>query len=94
MPIIVDLGVAAEQLRALAIRVRRLMPLNRYPERFHEEKSELVHDLTVLADQLGGPSSKPKRNAFHRQVVVTQIINGRRVIVQSPRKSFAIFVGK
>ena len=38
-------GVHAYDLEALATRVRRLTVHHRDPERFHVEKSEIVHDL-------------------------------------------------
>ncbi|HEX4237715.1 MAG TPA: hypothetical protein VHZ64_07230 [Xanthobacteraceae bacterium] len=39
----------AEQLRALARRVRHNVPHHRDPERFHVEKSEIEHALGRLA---------------------------------------------
>ncbi len=36
-------------LHALADRLARLAPSHRDPFRFHEDKSELVHELNVLA---------------------------------------------
>ncbi|WP_209085446.1 hypothetical protein [Agrobacterium tumefaciens] len=39
----------ANDLHALADRLARLAPSHRDPFRFHEEKSELVHELHVLA---------------------------------------------
>jgi hypothetical protein len=45
----------AVQLRELADRARRLPPPNhRDPHAFHEARSELGHDLEVLAEQLSG----------------------------------------
>ena len=41
-----------ERLHALASRVARLIPSRRDPEAFHEEKSEIAHDLRTLADTL------------------------------------------
>lgn len=38
-----------EALAALAHRVDRLRPDHRDPHRFHEEKSEIAHELTKLA---------------------------------------------
>lgn len=38
-----------EQITYLAHRVRRLCPDHRNPHRFHEEKSEIVHELNILA---------------------------------------------
>ena len=39
----------SEQLAQLVQRVRRLCPDHRDPHRFHEEKSEIAHELSVLA---------------------------------------------
>lgn len=39
----------ANDLHALADRLARLAPSHRDPFRFHEEKSELVHELRRLA---------------------------------------------
>lgn len=41
-------------LHALADRLARLAPSHRDPFRFHEEKSELVHELRKLADERAG----------------------------------------
>lgn len=41
----------ANDLHALADRLARLAPSHRDPFRFHEEKSELVHELHILADK-------------------------------------------
>ncbi len=41
----------SNDLHALADRLARLAPSHRDPFRFHEEKSELVHELRRLADQ-------------------------------------------
>lgn len=38
----------SEALEDLVLRVRRLSPDHRRPERFHEEKSEIEHDLRQL----------------------------------------------
>lgn len=37
------------QLADLAYRIRRLAPDHRNPHRFHEEKSEIAHQLAKLA---------------------------------------------
>lgn len=37
----------------LAHRLRRLSPSSRDPERFHEEKSEIVHALHLIAREVG-----------------------------------------
>lgn len=39
-------------LHALADRLARLAPSHRDPFRFHEEKSELVHELHILAERI------------------------------------------
>jgi hypothetical protein len=41
-------------LRDLARRVRRLAPSHRDPERFHEDKSEIVYELLTLARAMEG----------------------------------------
>lgn len=41
--------VKRAQIEELADRVRRLCPDHRDPHRFHEEKSEIAHDLRQLA---------------------------------------------
>ncbi len=42
----------SSDLHALADRLARLAPSHRDPFRFHEEKSELVHELHVLASSV------------------------------------------
>jgi len=39
----------SEQIAELVRRIRRLCPDHRDPHRFHEEKSEIAHELTKLA---------------------------------------------
>lgn len=39
----------SEQLAELVRRIRRLCPDHRHPHRFHEEKSEIAHELSKLA---------------------------------------------
>ncbi|WP_164726954.1 hypothetical protein [Shimia sediminis] len=41
-----------DEIAALVHRVRRLSPGHRDPHRFHEEKSEIAHDLAELARQV------------------------------------------
>jgi hypothetical protein len=41
--------VDAEFFSELARRIERLRPDHRDPHRFHEEKSEIAHELTKLA---------------------------------------------
>ena len=38
-----------EQISELVHRIRKLCPDHRDPHRFHEEKSEIAHELTKLA---------------------------------------------
>lgn len=45
-------GGAALELEALALRVDRLDVTLRDPERFHEEKSEIAHELRELASRV------------------------------------------
>ncbi|MCP2154921.1 UNVERIFIED_ORG: hypothetical protein J2S29_001255 [Rhizobium sp. SLBN-170] len=42
------------RINAIANRLERLAPSHRDPFRFHEEKSELVHELRRLADESAG----------------------------------------
>jgi hypothetical protein len=44
-----SLCVLSDEIAALARRVRRLTVSHRHPERFHEEKSEIEHQLHCLA---------------------------------------------
>ena len=46
----------SDALGDLAYRVRRLCPDHRNPERFHEEKSEIEHELRSLHRVLSGPN--------------------------------------
>lgn len=41
-----------QTLYSLADRLRRLAPSSRYPDRFHEEKSEIAHALVELAREV------------------------------------------
>lgn len=41
-----------DKLHALAARVERLCPSHRNPERFHEDKSEIVAELQRLASEV------------------------------------------
>jgi hypothetical protein len=78
-------------LRALAKRVCHNVPHRSDPERFHIEKSEIEATLAKLARRF---EVEPRgRQAPKRPVVTTEVIAGRRVIVQKPRPPFAIFVG-
>ncbi len=42
------------RINAIANRLERLAPSHRDPFRFHEEKSELVHELRRIADESAG----------------------------------------
>ncbi len=42
------------RINAIANRLERLAPSHRNPFCFHEEKSELVHELRTLADESAG----------------------------------------
>ncbi|WP_312608717.1 hypothetical protein [Agrobacterium pusense] len=42
------------RINAIANRLERLAPSHRDPFRFHEDKSELVHELRRLADESAG----------------------------------------
>jgi hypothetical protein len=92
--------VAAE-LDVLASRVRRMSPpLARNPHRFHEERSDIAHDLAELARRVTPRSRRAKavevdisEGRRGRIVVATQTINGKRVMVQR-RRAFAVFVGE
>lgn len=48
-PVCPDGGTGAATIHELARRVARLAPCHRDPERFHIEKSEIVHALRRLA---------------------------------------------
>jgi hypothetical protein len=77
-----------------------LPPLARNPHRFHEDKSEIAHDLAELARRVAPRSRRAtgvkvdiSDDRRGRIVVATQTINGKRVMVQR-RKAFAVFVGE
>jgi hypothetical protein len=70
------------------------------PHRFHEERSDIAHDLAELARRVAPRSRRAKavevdisEGRRGRIVVATQTINGKRVMVQS-RKAFAVYVGE
>lgn len=85
----------------MASRVRRLMPLGHHPERFHEEKSEVAHDMATLAEALSpsnGRSAYADGNPRTATVVMTGThrVNGRTVRVERRtrvRAGFSVFVG-
>ena len=53
---VTDWQHVSENLDDLALRVSRLGPDHRKPERFHEEKSEIVYELRELQRVLPGRS--------------------------------------
>ena len=44
------------ELESIRDLVRRNVPLNRYPERFHEVKSDISRRLTLLRDAVARPA--------------------------------------
>lgn len=48
----------AAKLQEIADRLARLAPCHRDPHRFHEEKSQLVHELRELAANDNNPRVK------------------------------------
>ncbi|MGO8972048.1 MAG: hypothetical protein ACLQNV_00760 [Steroidobacteraceae bacterium] len=91
--------VAAE-LDVLASRVRRMSPpLASNPNRYHEERSDIAHDLAELARRVWPRS---RRSGVEvdvsdirrgRIVTTSQTVNGKRIVVQK-RRSFAVYVGE
>lgn len=80
------------RLRELARQARLLaLPSATRPEAFHEAKSELAHDLDLFADQIIGLRHEP-RPSLGRPVTTTELINGRRIMVQRRRSPFSICV--
>ena len=84
-----------------ASRVRRLSPpLASNPNRFHEERSEIAHDLAELARR-ASPRNRPASGVtvdvsdIRRGRIITtgQTVNGRRIVVQK-RRPFAVCVGE
>jgi hypothetical protein len=64
----------AAALDVLALRVRRISPpLARYPERFHEERSDIANDLVKLARRVS-PRGRPASGVT---VDVSEIRRGR-----------------
>jgi hypothetical protein len=81
----------------LAARVRWLLPLNHHPEKFHEDKDEIVHALLALADGVVPAAKQPpnhrrekQQGEGERRITAVEVINGKRVIVQKRRSPFAI----
>ena len=93
----------AEQLDALASRVRRISPpLAGNPNRFHEERSDVAEAIADLARALAPRRARSQSQAtkvavtesrLGRTVIGCQVINGRREMVQK-RQAFAISVGE
>jgi hypothetical protein len=91
----------AEQLDALASRVRRISPpLAGNPNRFHEERSDVAEAITHHARSLAPRRARTEavkvsvtEGRLGRTVIGSQVINGRRVLVQK-RQAFAISVGE
>jgi hypothetical protein len=70
-------------------------PLSFDPERFHARRSEIAHDLAELARRIAPRTGRRSGIAVAvsadrggRIVGSTEIINGRRIVVQK-RRSFA-----
>lgn len=94
----------AQDLCDLAGRLQRLRPDRHDPERFHEERSEIVERMYRIAEQLGHPYRKDQhdRRANPRAPATTSVgttmVAGRAVRVErrgqkKRRAGFAIFVG-
>ena len=93
----------AAALDVLASRVRRISPpLAGDPNRFHEERSDIAQAIAELARSIAPRQPRAQSQAIKvsvtegrlgRTVVGSQIINGRRVLVQK-RQAFAISVGE
>jgi hypothetical protein len=91
----------ASALDVLASRVRRMSPpLARNPERFHEERSDIAHDLAELARRVAPRSRRAEavdvdisEGRRGRIIVASQTIKGKRVVVQR-RRAFAVYVGE
>jgi hypothetical protein len=73
-------------------------PLASNPHRFHEDRSEIAHDIAQLA-RIIAPRRVRRSVAVEvsaersgRVINDSQVINGRRVQVQR-RRPFAVFVG-
>jgi len=73
-------------------------PLASNPHRFHEDRSEIAHDIAQLA-RIIAPRRRSSRVSVEvsdersgRVITASQVINGKRVQVQR-RRPFAVFVG-
>ena len=80
------------------LRVRRMPPpLASNPHRFHENRSEIAHDMARLA-RIIAPRCVRRSVAVEvsaersgRAITASQVINGKRVQVQR-RRPFAVFI--
>jgi hypothetical protein len=80
-------------------RVRRMPPPRASnPHRFHDDRSEIAHDIAQLA-RIIAPRRVRRSVAVEvsaersgRAMIASQVINGKRVQVQR-RRAFAIHVG-
>lgn len=87
----------ADAILVHANEVRRLRPpphLNGQSERFYSERSEIVSSLTALAEKISPAAVKAARPAAPTAPPERRVINGRLVIVQAQRRSFAITTGR
>ena len=73
-------------------------PLASNPHRFHEDRSEIAHDIAQLA-RIIAPRRVRRSVAVEvsaersgRAIIASQVINGKRVQVQR-RRPFAVFIG-
>jgi hypothetical protein len=95
---------AAQAVRLLAQRVRRLVPLAGKPDAFHEDKSDIAQELLEIADRISPPAKPALRGKVEargrmlgtgRPVGTSVIVvSGRRVTVQRRRAAFAVCVEK
>ena len=81
----------------LSSRVRRMSPPPASnPNRFHEERSEIGHDLArrIAPQRLRTSAVKVEVSEGRRGriIVATQTVNDRRIMVRK-RRPFAVFVG-
>ena len=80
-------------------RVRRMPPpLASNPHRFHENRSEIAHDIARLASMIAprrvrrSVAVEVSAERSGRAITASQGIDGKRVQVQR-RRSFAVFIG-
>jgi hypothetical protein len=73
-------------------------PLAPNPHRFHEDHSEIAHDIAQLARIIAPRRVRPSvavevsAERSGRAIIASQVINGKRVQVQH-RRAFAIHIG-